>query len=56
MDAHCFKLFGFVRNKLGSKPVQVFRGAYGKLSILRSMCKDGEERIHVFFLYIYIEG
>lgn len=37
------------RNKQGKsgKPNQVFRGAYGKLSILRSMCKDGEYISHI---------
>ena len=29
----------------GAKPVQVFCGAYGKLAILRSMCKDGKKII-----------
>ena len=29
----------------GVKPVQVFRGAYGKLAILWSMCKDGKKII-----------
>ena len=35
----------FVRNKTKGKSAKanrVFRGAYGKLSILRSMCKEGE--------------
>jgi len=30
----------------------VFRGAYKKLSILRSMSKDGKERISFFILKV----
>ena len=35
----------FIRNNTTGKSAKanrVFRGAYGKLSILRSMCKEGE--------------
>ena len=34
----------------GAKPVQVFRGAYGKLAILRSMCKDGKKIIILSYM------
>ncbi|XP_078364092.1 uncharacterized protein LOC144648389 [Oculina patagonica] len=40
-EFHTMEAWTGKRKTKSTKPVEVFRGAYGRLAILRSMCKDG---------------
>ena len=46
----CQSFHYLARKKQSKGAVQVFRGAYGKLAILRSMCKDGKKIIILSYM------
>ena len=48
---HCIFLFNSEKKRKGKRNYTVFRAAYGKLAILRSFLKEGEDNVYLFFYY-----